>query len=94
MLYLGGGIGHLEQFSSENNGDKDLAMQSNNYAEIEKDLPITETGQDEEDGGNDEDSEGDGKEMATAMTKRVKRVKVMATSKRMGVIETRTKSKI
>ena len=36
MRYIGGGISHLEQFSSGNDGDKDLAVQSDDCMEVEK----------------------------------------------------------
>ena len=60
MRYLGGGIGHLEQFSTDNDGDEEPAIQSDDYEEIEKDFLVAETCQDEEDGGEDEEGEGDG----------------------------------
>ena len=60
MRYLGGGIGHLEQFSTDNDGDEEPAIQSDDYEEIEKDFLVAETCQDEEDGGDDEEGEGDG----------------------------------
>ena len=60
MWYIGGGIGHLEQFSSSNNGNKDPVVQSDDCVEVEKDLVITETGEGEEDGGNNEEGEGNG----------------------------------
>ena len=60
MRYLGRGIGHLEQFSTDNDGDEEPAIQSDDYEEIEKDFLVTETCQDEEDGGDDEEGKGDG----------------------------------
>ena len=51
MRYIGGGIGHLEQFSFGNDGNEDPAVQSDDCVEVEKDLVITETDEGEEDGG-------------------------------------------
>ena len=59
MQYIGGGIGHLEQFSLGNDGDEDPAVQRNDCVEVEKDMVITETDEGEEDGGDDEEGEGD-----------------------------------
>ena len=65
MRYLGGGIGHLEQFPPAHNKDKDAAAHDNNTIEVETDDFIVgsddegeEDYESEEDAGDDEEDDG------------------------------------
>jgi len=66
VRYLGGGIGHLEQFPSADNNDEDTTMDDNGDVEVETVDFITDRSNDDnrEDGGGEEgeDKEGEDKE--------------------------------
>jgi len=66
VRYLGGGIGHLEQFPPAETNDDDTAAHDDNDSEVEMDdfiIPAdTEDGEDDNNGGDDEngdDGEGE-----------------------------------
>ena len=53
VRYLGGGIGHLEQFPSADNSDKVATVADNDDIEIETDCFIMEGDSDDSDGGKE-----------------------------------------
>ena len=60
MGYLGGGIGHLEQFPPANNEDNDGTMNDDGNAEVETDDFIAANDDAESDDDDNKDKEGDG----------------------------------